>query len=39
LLAAATHPFGAIRERGLARFREVGLDLPLALRLMEAGLP
>lgn len=39
LLAATTHPFGKIRARGLARFREVGLDLPLALRLMEAGLP
>ena len=39
LLAAATHPFGAIRERGLARVREVGLDLPLALRLLESGLP
>ncbi|MDQ3814566.1 MAG: hypothetical protein M3347_11520, partial [Armatimonadota bacterium] len=39
LLAAATHPFGAIRERGLARVRAVGLDLPLALRLMESGLP
>jgi len=39
LLAAATHPFGAIRERGLTRVREVRLDLPLALRLMEAGLP
>ncbi|MBV9868174.1 MAG: hypothetical protein JO316_22700 [Abitibacteriaceae bacterium] len=39
LLAAATHPSGAIRERGLARVRAVGLDLPLALRLMESGLP
>ncbi len=39
LLAAATHPFGAIRALGLARIREIGLDLPLALRLMESGLP
>lgn len=39
LLAAATHSCGEIRARGLARIREVGLDLPLALRLMEAGLP
>jgi hypothetical protein len=39
LLAAATHPFGAIRAFGLTRIREIGLDLPLALRLMESGLP
>ncbi len=39
LLAAATHQLSAIRERGLARVREVGLNLPLALRLMESGLP
>jgi hypothetical protein len=39
ILAAATHPFGAIRERGLARLRETELNLPLALRLMESALP
>lgn len=39
LLASATHPSGAIRALGLARVGEVGLDLPLALRLMESGLP
>jgi hypothetical protein len=39
LLAAATHPLVSIRERGLARVREIELHLPLALRLMESGLP
>lgn len=39
LLAAATHPLAAIRQRGLARIQQTGLDLPLALRLMESGLP
>ena len=39
LIAAATCPLPPIRERGLARVRELGLDLPLALRLMESTLP
>ena len=39
LIAAATCPLPPIRERGLARVRELGLDLPLALRLIESTLP
>ncbi len=39
LIAAATCPLPPIRERGLARVREIGLDLPLALRLIESNLP
>ena len=39
LIAAATCPLPPIRERGLARARELGLDLPLALRLIESTLP
>lgn len=39
LIAAATHLFPAVREAGLGRVRELGLDVPLALRLMESGLP
>ena len=39
LIAAATCPLPAVRERGLNRVREVGLDLPLSLRLMESNLP
>ena len=39
LIAAATHALPSVRERGLNRARKLGLDLPLALRLMEAGLP
>jgi hypothetical protein len=39
ILATATHSSLAIRERGLERLRETGIDLPLALRLMESGLP
>jgi hypothetical protein len=39
LLFAAMSPLGEIRRRSLARVQELGLDLPLALRLMESGLP
>ena len=39
LIAAATCPLPPIRERGLARVRALGLDLPLALRLIESTLP
>ena len=39
LMFAAMSPLGEIRRRGLARVEELGLDLPLALRLMESGLP
>ncbi|HEX8236671.1 MAG TPA: hypothetical protein VF600_12005 [Abditibacteriaceae bacterium] len=39
ILAAATHSSLAIRERGLLRLSQTGIDLPLALRLMESALP
>jgi hypothetical protein len=39
LLAAATSALPPLRAWGLARVREVGMDLPFALRLVESGLP
>jgi hypothetical protein len=39
LLFTAIHPMSSIRERGLKRLENVGLDLPVALRLMESELP
>ncbi len=39
LMFAAMSPLVEIRRRGLARVQELGLSLPLSLRLMECGLP
>jgi hypothetical protein len=39
LLAAATSPLPEVRDWGLQRVAELGMELPFALRLMESGLP
>jgi hypothetical protein len=39
LLLAATSPLSPVHERALDRWREVGLNLPVALRLLESLLP
>jgi len=39
IIVAATHPVDEIREWGLKKVCTLGLDLPVSLRLMEAGLP
>jgi hypothetical protein len=39
LLDAATHPLPEIRTPSLARVRELGMDMPFALRLMESSVP
>ncbi len=39
LLQAATHVLDDVRAWGLERARQLGFDLPFALRLLECGLP
>jgi hypothetical protein len=39
LLQIAIHPLPEIRQVGLKRVQEVGMDLPFALRLLESELP
>jgi hypothetical protein len=39
LLAMSTHEVPALRAWGLERLQAVGMGLPFALRLLEAGLP
>ena len=39
LLTAATHPLPSVREWALERIRQQGMDVPLALRLMESEVP
>ena len=39
LLLAATSEHDELRRRGLARLKTLGLNVPSALRLLEAGLP
>jgi hypothetical protein len=39
LLTAATHPLPAVRDWALARIRQQGMDVPLALRLLESEVP
>ena len=39
LFALATHAIAAVRDWGLRHLRDVGLDVPLAVRLLECGSP
>lgn len=39
LLTAATHPLPTVRDWALERIRQQGMDLPLALRLLESEVP
>jgi hypothetical protein len=39
LIKAATHSLTGVRDWGLAQLQDRGIDLPVALRLIESGLP